>query len=1107
MFRSIKKRLGSRSESPSTNTGTITNYREKADDSHPSVEQAVATPFGGGARVRSTGSSSASGGDPNSGSSSSAHNRSGTSGATRGGGGGSGGSGTTGSGGAITGGSSAGRMVAAALNKAKQSANQTLGSGKLSSATSRIVVVDEPPPLTSAQNKLFKFDTCVDAADALTASSGHETGTLLPSQRVDDTTGLSDCSVLVSPEGDLLLIPGDPRQLFRKEEQGDELQNQGHGGAGPAAPSCASSALFSELMLHAKDDYASSVFLGTDLYGDRTLNRFSSKGWSITATSAAVRQTSYAMRHTADLCETVVRRRCEVAAKTAEAVDACCLHLARVHQVATPLQYGVVLDPQRPENCLDLGGGAASSASAALHHHVPTRVGPVLLESTSLHTALQGLTDYYAAIAHSESVHWQTAPARGQGHTSTSSSSSAATPDPPGVVAALRRATDVLEERAGRRQGALDEAARRVQQMEQRLRGLQQLAARHWDAVFAAEDAVTRKVELALQERSRERERLRLEHLRTADVVVGGEGGAGATSEEIWSIVSTVAESMEDGSFEPIDMPEVLLPVPRGRSIEDGNAIGAAATDPPSASSAEPNPQSPNGDDSTDGAGSNPSNPKVPPLPNLPVVSRELIELEVGLPALRAAAMAADEEVADGADALMNLLTTLDTTRRSARVAADTALVAACNAQAACVQSMLKLERKSLEARLARLEEAECLAAQIDVRADLDRFIAVDKASRGGTSHLGDDDDGGVASALAILSRHVDGSMGSDPLHRMTVEVGVTADDDRSSTTTEALAVALDRVFQNDNALLAPGADPASTPVALERTAFEEAVSFLCTSVAKVGPAARARRSTLCYLLNSKRSSQAEVPTPLQFRALCRLFSAILTGCSSEEGGVSNAKMCIMLSQTFYVLKRDSDDGLDMSESSETGDDDDDSSTRDRRVYVKNYLKSHPIWNQDDFWYVCWIVWTSSYGLFCVQHLITVAIRDRDHALSNQITESLTHSGVMANFEKGPVSNNSKERKKSEWTETRKTKWYDLNALERTEAASQVQAVVFAQLGALAHSMIELGCGLQRSCAFVRRMAVRHQLPNSQRTMLLEHLMKRDDVEKQELFQASAASI
>lgn len=114
-----------------------------------------------------------------------------------------------------------------------------------------------------------------------------------------------------------------------------------------------------------------------------------------------------------------------------------------------------------------------------------------------------------------------------------------------------------------------------------------------------------------------------------------------------------------------------------------------------------------------------------------------------------------------------------------------------------------------------------------------------------------------------------------------------------------------------------------------------------------------------------------------------------------------------------------------------------------------------------------------------------------------QISESLTHSGVMANFDKSRRATSGKERK-SEWTQTRKTKWYDLTYTERIEAASQVQAVVFAQLGALAHSMIEFGCGLERSCAFVRRMSIRNQLPSSQRTMLLQHLMDRDDVERRE---------
>jgi len=110
----------------------------------------------------------------------------------------------------------------------------------------------------------------------------------------------------------------------------------------------------------------------------------------------------------------------------------------------------------------------------------------------------------------------------------------------------------------------------------------------------------------------------------------------------------------------------------------------------------------------------------------------------------------------------------------------------------------------------------------------------------------------------------------------------------------------------------------------------------------------------------------------------------------------------------------------------------------------------------------------------------------------------------MNNFEKIRLSDN-RDQRQSEWRQTRKTKWYDLSHKERVQAASQVQAVVFAQLGALAHSMMELGCGLERSCAFVRRMAVRHQLPSGQRTMLLQHLVSRDDLENEEVLPADTA--
>lgn len=105
------------------------------------------------------------------------------------------------------------------------------------------------------------------------------------------------------------------------------------------------------------------------------------------------------------------------------------------------------------------------------------------------------------------------------------------------------------------------------------------------------------------------------------------------------------------------------------------------------------------------------------------------------------------------------------------------------------------------------------------------------------------------------------------------------------------------------------------------------------------------------------------------------------------------------------------------------------------------------------------------------------------------LSESLTNSGVMANFEKAKKRDATDHS--SEWADSHKTKWFDLSPIERTEAASQVHAVVTAQLGALAHSMIEFNCPLERSCAFVRRMAIRNQLPLSQRSILLQHLLDR----------------
>ena len=68
--------------------------------------------------------------------------------------------------------------------------------------------------------------------------------------------------------------------------------------------------------------------------------------------------------------------------------------------------------------------------------------------------------------------------------------------------------------------------------------------------------------------------------------------------------------------------------------------------------------------------------------------------------------------------------------------------------------------------------------------------------------------------------------------------------------------------------------------------------------------------------------------------------------------------------------------------------------------------------------------------------------------------------------------------------------WHDLLESQRTTATRQVQDVVSAQLTALAHSMIEFNCGLDRSHKYVRRMCVRYQLPIEQRAELLKHLLE-----------------
>ena len=131
-------------------------------------------------------------------------------------------------------------------------------------------------------------------------------------------------------------------------------------------------------------------------------------------------------------------------------------------------------------------------------------------------------------------------------------------------------------------------------------------------------------------------------------------------------------------------------------------------------------------------------------------------------------------------------------------------------------------------------------------------------------------------------------------------------------------------------------------------------------------------------------------------------------------------------------------------------------------MFVKSRLVGHSLWDKDDFW---------------------------ERALHQTITEKLNYSCVLSNFERNsqePMTTENKER--SEWTEAQKTRWHDLTEVERYQAASQVNSVVFAEVSTMTDSMLELCANKEKTSAFVRRVCVKNQLPMSQRIALLGHL-------------------
>ena len=819
---------------------------------------------------------------------------------------------------------------------------------------------------------LKPFDSCIEASDTLASTS-------TPIGRGgDNSTGLLDCSVLISADGDLLIIPQQQNDASNKiEEEGMRKnwcwkQNTELG-----------------------EEYDSAVFLGNDLpdLGDKTINGFSAKGWSTIAASLALKQSADSMGDLSRFLGELVEAKKSSAEQNNKTIDKL-RSMVGVQQselkASKVVEYQKYLQDKFSAENLNLRGKQRNFRMKIIKNQrqqqeqnidlevSPDRVGPLNQSGGTISATLNALENFYSLLAESELKRLRNMTERS------------------GALTKLQDATMKTEERVRCRQFALQETMSRMKTMEDYLQKCKADAKTKWDKVHKTELTVTRLVEEKMMEQNmlREEERKKQMEKDQAQQTGGSEEKLGTSNSEIWDIVTAAKSSMEEGSFAPLVT----------RSSTTSSVVTDEESPTVSSTAFAPSEEM-----------------------ELEMDSRYEFEVMYRLPELRILAVAADGAVEDAATFLLSILSTWDTTSRSAQVAAETCLVSSGNAQASCLRSIIAMERESMEERLKFLEELESVANEIDVRADVDQYITVDKAKQGCRSYRGEYYDGGIASALNHLhfgdqEVETDGEIEKkDSNNDDEIEEEL---EDHSAITSEYIEERLECLFRND-----------SPP----KEELEANVVKLCAIGKVKSPKYATRRSTICYAMNAKRSTAAQISSIQQFDGLCRVFAAVLSGCdTNEDSGISSALLLMDLSEHFHIQV----DG--------------------KEKYVKSRLAGHLIWDEDAFW---------------------------DRALHQTITEKLNYNCVLSNFERDSRQTMMTENKeRSEWTETPKTRWHDLTEAERYQAASQVNAVVFAQVSAMTDSMLGL-CGKQeKTSAFVRRVCVNNQLPMSQRTALLRHL-------------------
>jgi len=310
----------------------------------------------------------------------------------------------------------------------------------------------------------------------------------------------------------------------------------------------------------------------------------------------------------------------------------------------------------------------------------------------------------------------------------------------------LRDASSKAVNRASERERALSDVRGKVHEAESIMRKQKEWARSQWLRVAEEESNIDRLYALKKMEQHEFYEDQRRRKHESLDRGTSDGGGEEEPlSREVWEMVSQVATSMEDFThtgYSPTALPRKSNVEGRiGQRFDDaGHAVDS------------------------DRHRHRHQHQQIQPSEIPPKkITRADVERESDIRDIRMVAMAADESVEDAAGKLLNMMSKGDTTFRSARLAAESCLLSECNGAYDCLRSLVAMERASLEDRMRRLEVLETAVNAIDVRKDIDNYISADKASPGGRSISGEDDDGGIAAALAVLNSHSEGQNSSSP--------------------------------------------------------------------------------------------------------------------------------------------------------------------------------------------------------------------------------------------------------------------------------------------------------------------------------------------------------